>query len=657
MRFSTITIYTLAALGSGELAYKAVAQANIAPEAQQDNYLISPQVTSPQEAQQNNYAVSPQVTPPETLAAPEFARTLSGITPVSQNLAVTVTDIQVKGVSEELQQIVLNTVTTKIGGDTSENQLQNDLAEIVDTGLFANARVNTTTSPDGINVVYQVEPTIIESLQLSGAEVLTPEVAREVFQSQLGKPVSVGSLQQGLAKLNQWYQDNGYVLAQVLAVQPNPDGVLNLTVAEGKVSNIEVRFLDETGEVTEGRTKPSLVESELNLQTGEIFQIEKVQEDVGKLYQLGLFQKVDVALNGDANNLDVIYELTEIQSRRINVGGGYSNRTGVYGTVNYNDQNVGGIGNKLGLDLQLGSRTFQFDTKYGSPYRADNPDKLGYQVNAFRRRSVSNTFDDDITLGNGDEAREGRFGGGVSFNRDVEDWNTSVGVNYTRTSIRDEEGNVTPFDSQGNSLSFSDTGIDDLLSISANISKDQRDNPINPTSGSYISLGTEQSIPVGLGNILMNRLQANYSHYTPVSLLGKETPEVLAFNLKGGTVVGDLPPYEAFNLGGLNSVRGYGFGEVASSRSYVLASAEYRFPLLSAFNLPIGGVLFADFASDLGSSDNVPGEPGVARNKPGSGFGYGTGVRVNSPLGILRADLGFNDRGETEVGFGIGHRF
>ena len=640
MRFSTITIYTLAALGTGELAYETIAQANPAPEEQQDNYVVSAQVT-----------------PPEVVAAPEFARTLSGSTSITPDLAITVTDVQVKGVSEELQQVVLDTVATKIGGDTSESKLQNDLAKIANTGLFANARVDTNASPNGINVVYQVEPTIVRSLQLSGAQVLTPEIVREILKSQLGQAVSVNGLKQGLAEINQWYEDNGYVLAQVLALQPNANGVLNLTVAEGRVNDINVRFLDETGEVTEGRTKKSLVESELTLQPGEIFQIEQVQKDVGKLYQLGLFQKVDVALNGDANNLEVIYEVTELQSRRINVGGGYSNRTGVYGTVNYNDINVGGIGNKLGLDLQLGSRTFQFDTSYGSPYRADNPDKLGYQVNAFRRRSVSNTFDEDITLANGDEAREGRFGGGVSFNRNVEDWNASVGVNYARTSIRDGEGNITPFDSQGNSLSFSNTGIDDLLTVSANIRQDRRDNPRNPTSGSYISLGTEQSVPVGLGNILMNRLQANYSHYTPINLLGKDTPEVLAFNVKGGTVVGDLPPYEAFNLGGLNSVRGYGFGEVASSRSYVLASAEYRFPLLSAFNLPVGGVLFADFASDLGSSDTVPGEPGVARNKPGSGFGYGTGVRINSPLGILRADLGFNDQGETEIGFGIGHRF
>jgi outer membrane protein insertion porin family len=123
--------------------------------------------------------------------------------------------------------------------------------------------------------------------------------------------------------------------------------------------------------------------------------------------------------------------------------------------------------------------------------------------------------------------------------------------------------------------------------------------------------------------------------------------------LQAGTVLGDLPPYESFNLGGSNSVRGYDGGEVGSGRSYVLASAEYRFPIVPI----LGGVVFADFASDLGSGDTVIGNPAGVRGKPGFGFGYGAGVRIESPLGLIRADYGINDQGETRVHLGIGQRF
>ena len=106
-------------------------------------------------------------------------------------------------------------------------------------------------------------------------------------------------------------------------------------------------------------------------------------------------------------------------------------------------------------------------------------------------------------------------------------------------------------------------------------------------------------------------------------------------------------------LGGPNSVRGYGIGDVATSRTYFLASAEYRFPIYRF----IGGVVFADFASDLGTSDEVLGEPGVQRRKPGTGAGFGVGLRLNSPFGIIRADFGVTDQGDSRLQFGFGQRF
>jgi len=47
----------------------------------------------------------------------------------------------------------------------------------------------------------------------------------------------------------------------------------------------------------------------------------------------------------------------------------------------------------------------------------------------------------------------------------------------------------------------------------------------------------------------------------------------------------------------------------------------------------------------------------VVRGTPGTGIGYGLGVRVNSPLGIIRADFGFSGQGDTRFQFGFGQRF
>lgn len=694
-----VALSTLAVLAAGDLTHQAIASpdvANSTPKPAANNYTVpvaesttkqstaaiappeaaarpefSASTQTPIRATSNNNVVVP--TTPQPLQTPRTPvsstnqsptvnntpapATRTVVSPSNNDLAVTATDVQVTGASDELQQIILKTIRTRAGSSTSQSELDNDVAAILNTGLFSDARVSTSQNRDGVKVVYQVQPVVVRSLQLSGNTVLPPDVANDIFKSQFGQPVSVAAMRQGVEQLTKWYKDNGYVLAQVLSAKPASNGVVTLEVAEGLVGNINVRFLDKEGKETKGRTKEDFIRSELKLKSGEIFRVDVARQDLQQLYQLGLFDNANVSLNGDARKVDVTYDLTERSVRGVNVGGGYSGDTGVFGTISYKDQNFGGVNKQVGLNVQVGSKNVQFDGNFTSPYRASNPDMPGYSVDGFKRESQSQTFNDNFKnpteAANYNQPKEGQIGGGVTLTKPVDGWNTSVGLNYTRTSMRDKNGNITPTDQLGNPLSFSGTGVDDLVALTAGISKDQRDNPINPTSGSIVSLTTSQSIPVGSGNILMNQVKGNYSQYIPVNLFGGDNQQVLAFNVQGGTTIGDLPPYMAFNVGGINSVRGYGTGEVASGRSYVLASAEYRIPL---FN-PVGAVVFADFGSDLGTAETVPGEPGVVRGKPGTGFGYGAGLRVNSPVGVIRADLGFNDQGGSKVQFGLGQRF
>lgn len=675
MRVSSAAIFTLATLA----ASNATQQANAAPtqNTSQEHKTATTDVVIVPDVETQTAQVE-TLTAPETTYAIEFSPQ-----PISQpvvvrtninnyinnnnnnlitdaNLVVTATNVQIIGANAELEQIIRKVIKTQTGGGTSQTQLQQDVAAILDTGLFANATVNSSNTSAGVNVVYQVQPIVVQALQLSGAKVLTYQAALGNFQNQIGKDISPAALQNIVQQINQWYKDNGYTLARVLSIQPNRQGILTVNVAEGLVGDIKFRFLSEEGEQFDnngnpikGRTKADFIRQQLKLQPGKVFAEDLARQDIQTLYKLGLFQRVNVAFEGDAKQLDLVYELQEIGARSINLGGGYNADDGISVIVSYRDQNVGGVNDTLSANVELNRQDVLFNTNFNSPYRETNPERLGYNIKTFRRRQISDTFDDKIKLPNGDKVREGKIGASVSLQQEIEGWDAAVGLNYSRVTIRDRSGNITPRDANNNQLSLSDTGVDDLATVSFTATKDQRDNPVKPTQGSVLSFSTEQSIPVGNGQITMNRLRGNYSQFMPVNLFNSTQPQVFALNLQAGTVVGDLPPYETFNLGGSNSVRGYDAGKVGSGRSYVLASAEYRFPIF-----PIaGGVIFADFATDLGSGDTVIGEPANARNKPGSGFGYGAGVRVDSPLGLIRADLGINDQGESRVHIGIGQKF
>ena len=54
----------------------------------------------------------------------------------------------------------------------------------------------------------------------------------------------------------------------------------------------------------------------------------------------------------------------------------------------------------------------------------------------------------------------------------------------------------------------------------------------------------------------------------------------LPHSLTGGSIVGDMAPYQAFAIGGLGSVRGYGEGAVGSGRLCLIANCEYTIPLV-----------------------------------------------------------------------------
>ena len=426
------------------------------------------------------------------------------------------------------------------------------------------------------------------------------------------------------------------------------------------VNDILIRFVNDQGEEVNGRTNKNFLLGELRLKPGQVFRENLLESDLRKLRRYEFVDKVNASVESDANGVIVIYNIKERRYPSLNFGAGYNQDIGIYGTVGYRDANIGGLNQQLGGKLQVSREDVQFDVQFTDPYRASEPNRLGYSVRAFRRRTFSRTFGEDIDLPNDDDPREGRFGASVAALRSFNDWNAALGLNYTRISVRDDNWRVSPVDELGNPLSLSGRGIDDLVTVSFSVSRDKRDRRSYPTRGSILTLSTEQSIPIGLGNALINRLQANYIQYVPINWISKgksekypELAEMLAFNLQAGTILGDFPPAEAFNLGGMNSVRGYGGGGVATGRSYVQGSVEYRFPIVWRF----GGAVFGDFASDLGSAETVIGEPGIVRDKPGAGFGLGFGLRAKSPIGLIRADFSVNDEGASRFEITTGQRF
>jgi outer membrane protein insertion porin family len=578
------------------------------------------------------------------------------------------------GLDEDLRAIVYDSIETRPGRTTTRTQLQQDINNIFATGFFAAVDAVPEDTDLGVRVTYVVEPNpVLTEVNVEGNQVLPEEVVDEIFADQTGQIINLLDFQDGILELNQWYQDRGYVLAQVIAApEVSEDGVVILEVAEGVIEEIEIRFLNEDGdavnedgEPVDGRTHDYIITREFNTEPGDVFNQAQIELDFQSVFALEIFEDVTPGLepgDNDPRKVKVIVNVTERNTGSVAAGLGFNFTGNLFGTVSFRQDNFGGNNQKLSAEAQLSTRDILFDVSFTDPWIAGDPFLTSYTANAFARRAINLNFDggpDPINLANGDRVRIRRFGGGIAFSRPIaERWSVSVGTLVQNVSSRDADGTSFAFDADGNPLTFSASQgggpVDDLWTFPVSATWDNRNDPFNPTSGGILRFNTEQSVPLGRGSILMNRLRAAYSHYIPVSLLNfNDGPQALAFNFQVGTIIGDVPPYEAFALGGANSIRGYEEGEVGSGRSYAQFSAEYRFPLFSF----LGGALFFDAGSDLGSGNAVPGAPGPSRGKPGSGFGYGVGVRVQTPLGPLRIDYGISNEGEGGIYFGIGERF
>jgi outer membrane protein insertion porin family len=637
---------------------------------------------------------APQVPVPETptTPAPELPPVPDSETPIppppgtseepAEESRVLVAEVLVDGANRELTDLVYNTIRTRPGRTATRSQLQEDINAIYATGFFANVRVTPEDTPLGVRVIFAVDPNpILQRVQIRTVpdtqkpRVLPDKVIEETFKEQYGRILNLRDLQEGIRQLNEWYSQNGYDLAQVVeSPQVAEDGTVTLIIAEGVIENIDVRYFDEEDEPTDGKTRPFIVTREMELKPGDVFNRNTAQRDLQRVFGLGIFEDARLSFSPgkDPRRVVVNVDIVEGNTGSLAAGAGFSSNSGFFGTVSYQEQNLGGNNQTLGTELQIGQREFLFDVSFTDPWIGGDPYRTSYTINLFRRQSISLVFDGDetrLTTDDGDDSpRVVRTGGGITFSRPLAenpytrpDWRLSAGFSYQHVQLENADGDIAPKSSEDDgfqNLAFDPSGEDDLFLLSFGATQDFRNSATQPTSGSLLRLGLEQSIPLGSGNIFLSRLRASYSYYIPVDFVNfgfteEELPQAFAFNVQGGTVIGDLPPYEAFVLGGSNSVRGYGEGELGSGRTYVQATAEYRFPILSF----LGAALFVDYGTTLGSGDAVPGNPSGVRELPGSGFGYGLGVRVNSPVGPIRIDYGWNDEGDSRIHFGIGERF
>lgn len=442
-------------------------------------------------------------------------------------------------------------------------------------------------------------------------------------------------------------QDHPFVDVRPTVKRDRDNLVININydIAEGQ--RLFVERIDIHGNT---RTQDRVIRRQFRLVEGDAFNNARFSRTRRALQELGYFKKVDVTrAEGSAPDQTVIdVNVEEQPTGSLNVGAGYSTSNGIITMFSVSEQNLFGRGLQGSVSLQLGSEQDQAFLSLTDPAFLDRNMSAGFDVGQTRTDSTQNlTFQEEnssLTLRTG-----------FNYNDRL-----SQGFRYFARAdqIKSVDPNASPFIQQ-------EVGTRTSSGLGQTISYDVRDSKIDPTDGYVLSLSNDFA---GLGGTTKYiRTNVNGTTYYPVF-----EESVLSFAGRIGYIAGigqDIHLQDRYFLGG-DSFRGFAKGgvgprDVGTSTTSALggntlytASTEFSTPLSVAKEFGLRGLVWGQVGSLYGVDVSGP----TVRDDSSLHASIGVGLALRTPLGPVRADLGFpilkKSYDDDEIfSFSLGQRF
>ena len=527
--------------------------------------------------------------------------------------------------------------------------------------------------------------TLVGTSKFTGTRSISEEELRNQITSTEGQPYSEYNLASDRDQLLTEYVNRGY-----------PDARLEISAKAGAEANhMDVVFDLREGEKVQvdrvlisglGATRPKIVNREISIHPGDSLSQRELFATQQRLYDLGIFSRVDVALQdpeGSERDKNVLVDVSEAPRYNFNYGFGFEaqtgqpasgaqGQTGVSPRVSFEVTRLNflGLNHSIVFKSNVGALQQRGLLSYEAPRFLDN-EKLRLSFTAF----YDNTLDVSTFTSR-------RLEGAVQ----VEQKQNRVSTYFYRYSYRQVKADLAP--------GF-DKALVPLFSQSARVGgpgfvylRDKRDNPLNPRKGNNTSLDLSWASRYFASEADFTRFVVQNSTYHSIgkkgivfarsTRIGFEDPlhrTILPF-ANGSPGANDviIPLPERLYAGGANSHRGFainqagprdfGSGQPTGGSALFVNSVELR---LAPVNWPYVGdnLSFAVF-NDLGNVFDTPRhlllglgrlhETGLADCRDSNpktpstspcdlnyvGAAIGAGIHYKTPIGPVRLDFGYN---------------
>lgn len=519
---------------------------------------------------------------------------------------------------------------------------------------------------DGLEVTFKVEEGEVYKfgpVSVVGETLEGLESGDFDLESEEGEVFRPSKLRQDMNLVTEKYGDRGYAFVNV-----TPDTRVSSTEKTVDLGFRVVRgpevYIDRIEVTGNTKTLDKVVRREMELEEQGRFSGSKLRRSQERIQRLGFFQDVNITTRkADRDDrLDVLVDLREGNTGTFSAGAGISSANQFLFNVSLSEINLFGRGQRLLLQADLGTIRRNLTLSLTEPYLFDTDITVGVDV-----------FNWQLEF---DEFTRGGTGGGLRFLYPIDKLgmeelplgplrlpliDSRIGLEY-----RIEEAEISGVDSTASSVIRSEQGKRLTSAIIPRLFRDTRNHPFDPTRGSMQDLSFEVAGLGGDSRFLKAESRARW--FVPVWT--SETLGELTFSTGWTVTYGlgyggerELPLFERFFPGGINTVRGFRIRsmgpqvpvfdqfladgtacpddqkecgriinrDVIGGSSQLIFNNELIFPLVRALGLK--GVVFFDAGNAFSASRGI--DVNELR------MSVGAGIRWLSPIGPLRIEVGF----------------
>lgn len=571
----------------------------------------------------------------------------------------------------------------QLHGLFSQSMLAHDVSSIESlyrANGFQQVKVGSTVEDDyegktgQIKVTINIEEgtqTLVSKLNIEGNSSVPTDTLLGLISSTEGQPYSEPNAAADQTEITNYYFNHGFPDVRfVSSVRPEPGNPYRMQLTY-KITEGEQVFVDHVLLSGLNYTKGFVADREIAVQPGDPLSQDEMLQSQQRLYDLGIFNAVDMAIqnpDGDATHKNVAFQITEARRYTFTYGLGFEVQSGQGAGVS-NPQGEAGASARVSFDVtRLNFRgrdqTLTLQTRYGNLQKRI---LIGYESPRwFDSKNLTfglTAFYDDTFDVRTFEAR--RLEGSAQIRERVNRATTLFyRMIYRRVSIPANtlviDPNLIPLFSQPVRL-----GMPAVTYI-----RDTRDDPTDSRKGAFSTLDAGLASHIfgseaDFGRVLVQN--STYYQFHKKRWVFARSTRVGVETLYGATT--NIPLPERFFAGGSNSHRGFGLNQAGprdlttgfplGGEALFLNNLELRTPPLP---LPfVGNDLSAVVFHDMGNVFATPGDMvsnffrytqpnrSSCQNTvtPNCNFNYithalGSGIRYRTPIGPVSFDVGYS---------------